>query len=71
MAFEIWETDTRNIVDDFDTEEAALEAVRDAVARHGASYVASWFLAYEDPKGDSTLVAAGAALIELANKMLA
>jgi len=69
MAFEIWETETRNIVDGFVTEEAALAAVKDAIARHGVSYVASWFLAYENESGDSHEIAAGGELIERALKM--
>ena len=66
MAFEIWETSSRNLVGDFQTEEAALQAVRTAVNMHGLQYVMSWALAYEDEQGDTRLVADGAKLIELA-----
>lgn len=69
MAFEIWETETRNIVDDFATEEAALAAVKDAIVRHGASYIASWFLAFEDERGESREIAAVDALVERALEM--
>ena len=66
MAFEIWETSSSNLIGDFQTEKAALQAVRTAVNTHGRQYVMIWVLAYEDDQGDTTLVADGANLIELA-----
>ena len=66
MAFEIWEKRTRNLVDDFPTENAALEAVRDAVESFGLAYVASWVLACEDEEGETRQIADSVELIELA-----
>ena len=66
MAFEIWEKRTRNLVDDFLTEEVALEAVREALEAFGTSYVMSWVLAYESDEGDTRQIADGPQLIELA-----
>jgi ribulose bisphosphate carboxylase small subunit len=44
-AYELWDLETRNLVDAFGSEADALAAVRDALAQHGSSYVASWALA--------------------------
>ena len=66
MAFEIWEKRTRNLVDDFLTEDAALEAVRGALETFGPQYVATWVLACEDEAGDTRQIAEGSDLIALA-----
>ncbi len=43
--FELWDLETRNLVDAFATEDEALAAVRDAYERHGEDYVLPWALA--------------------------
>jgi hypothetical protein len=68
VAFELWETSSGNIVDDFETETQALEAVRDALRMHGVSYVSTWLLAYEDEMGETDPIASGLGLIELARR---
>ena len=35
VGFELWDTGSRNLLDDFDTEAEALEAVRDLIALNG------------------------------------
>jgi hypothetical protein len=66
MAYEIWEQQTRNLVDDFPTEDAALEAVREALETFGPQYVATWVLAHENEAGDTQQIAAGPDLATLA-----
>lgn len=66
MAFELWETSSRNLAGDFPTKETALEAVRAAINRHGRPYVLPWLLAHEDEQGETNQIAAGDELISLA-----
>lgn len=64
-SFEVWDLQTGNMVDAFDTEAAALAAVRDAIERHGRAYVASWALAHATTRSMRSL-GEGASLIERA-----
>ena len=66
MAFELWDTRTANIIGDFPTEQAALEAIREAIQAHGRAYVESWGLAHEDRRGRTKAIAHGALLAERA-----
>ena len=68
MAFELWETSSRNLIGDFPTENSALEAVRRAVETHGQQYVETWLLAIEDEHGETNQVAAGDGLVRLARR---
>lgn len=63
--FEIWDLETRNIVDAFGTEHDALDAVRDALQRHGDAYVRSWALG-RFTRTKAIAIADGDALIERA-----
>jgi hypothetical protein len=63
--FELWDLHTGNMVDAFDTEAAALAAVRDAVVRHGRAYVQPWALAHATARRMRSL-GDGASLIERA-----
>ena len=45
FSFEVWDLQTGNMVEAFDTEAAALAAVRNAIERHGMKYVEIEFLA--------------------------
>lgn len=63
--FEIWDLETRNIVDDFATEQDALDAVRDALRRHGRAYVRPWALG-RFTRAKAVAIAEGDALIERA-----
>lgn len=60
--FEIWDLETRNVVDAFATEH---DAVRDALQRHGRDYVRPWALG-RFTWTKATAIADGDALIERA-----
>lgn len=47
MHWELWDTETGNLVGDYDTEADALAIVRDALHRHGASIVEALALGAE------------------------
>lgn len=66
MAYELWETSSKNMVGDFPTQAAALAEVREALHRHSREYVMTWVLAHEDEQGETTLIADGIQLVELA-----
>jgi hypothetical protein len=66
MAYEIWEMQTGNLVASFSHEQDALALVRDVVAAHGATYVGTLALVYEDEAGESTALAMSQELLELA-----
>jgi hypothetical protein len=68
MVYEIWETESRNLVGDFPTEAAAVATVREALALHGRSYVSTWVLAREDADGETSMVADGEQLLVLAQR---
>ncbi len=63
MAYELWSLDTRNIVGDYDSEEAALVVVNDALEAHGREAVIDLALAHEDRRGRTRLIAQGDDLI--------
>jgi hypothetical protein len=71
MTFEIWDTVTRNMLGDFDSEEAALVVVREAIAEHGQEYVATLALVSEDARGRFKTLATGHALVERAESLAA
>ena len=66
MAFELWDTESANIVDDFPTRESALAAVRQAMRTSGPAVTDHLALAYEDREGETHPITAGPALAELA-----
>jgi len=63
MAYEIWETSTRNLVADFPSEEEALDVVRKTLRKHGAGHVSTWLLTYEDENATTSRLAAGMVLV--------
>jgi len=66
MTYELWETASGNLVGTYDTEAAALSAVRMAIDRNGRGYVDQLALGREDSRGRSTPIAAGGRLAERA-----
>ena len=66
MTFELWETESGNIIGGYQTEAAALQAVREVVCPHGAEVVQSWLLTQEDKRGRSKALLSGSALAERA-----
>jgi len=67
MAFELWETESRNMAAVYDTEAEALAGIREAVDLHGKQYVESFALVYEDKRGSAKTVAMGSDLIARAH----
>ncbi len=65
MMFEIWNRASGNALGEFETVEAALDAIRQELAVHGRTYVTDWLLAVADDE-DAQPIAAGDALIALA-----
>jgi len=66
MAYEIWDTESRNLQGTYDTEAAALAVVARAIAEHGEPYAESLLLGYEDSSGRSRLIAVGRDLVDRA-----
>ncbi len=71
MIYEIWDTVTRNMLGDFESEEAALAAIREAMTEHGQEYVATLALVSEDARGRFKTLATGLALVERAESLAA
>jgi len=65
MTYELWELASGIAVAEFETEAAALEAVRGMVRRHGRDGAATWLLVAMDGD-DDTVIADGDALIDRA-----
>ncbi len=64
MAYEVWDTETNNMLGGYETEDAALAVLDRALEEHGSDYVASLLLGYENSRGRSRLIAMGPALVE-------
>jgi hypothetical protein len=64
--YELWDTETRNLVAEFPSETAALAAVRRTLAIDGRASAETLLLGFEDDAGEGARIAAGAALIALA-----
>ena len=64
MYFELWDTDTRNLLYDFDTEEEALDAAAELIALNPGHYPECIALARGNDDGTVTWLAHGAALSE-------
>ena len=65
MNYELWDTETGNLVEDFETEAAALEAARELIALNAPAYPACLALARRREDGQSTWLGAGAELVDL------
>ena len=68
MNYELWSLSSRNIIADFETEQAALQTIARIVQQHGHDAVADLLLGREDDEGESHLVAQGK---DLADRALA
>ena len=66
VTFELWSIASGNVVGYFNTEAAALAAVRDAFDHHGQEYVDGLALGREDSRGRSHAIAQGGELLKLA-----
>jgi hypothetical protein len=71
MAYDLWETDTNNIIATFDTEEEALAAIREEVEAYGPQYVETWLLIRVPHPGVGQRIAAGRDLAQMATAIIA
>ena len=69
MAFELWDTETGNIVGTYPTEAEALAVVQRAVEVYGAGYANGLALALDDEEADVLTLAIGAELASRAQEM--
>ncbi len=66
MFYELWDVQSGNIINTYDTEEQALNVVRELLNLNGSEYAAALSLAFEDDDEATTLIAEGAKLAERA-----
>lgn len=66
MAYELWDTASRNIVGDYETEGDALAVVHEVLRLDGRHAAETLLLAYEDGRGRTETVATGGALADRA-----
>jgi hypothetical protein len=59
MAYDLWDVESGNIVNTFETEREALSVVRTLLDLNGAEYVQALSLGYEDDDGSMRIVAEG------------
>ena len=64
--YELWDTESRNLLDDFDTEAEALEAVRDLIALNGPGCTDAVALTRVHADGRMSTLAMGADLAKRA-----
>lgn len=68
--YELWDYDTGNLRDAYDTEQAALKEARSTIQIDGRDAVATWALLRDDTKSPAkTVVATGAELAAYAAGM--
>lgn len=61
--FELWDYETSNLLEAYETEQAALQMVRDTLHTEGCAAVATWALLRDDRKSPAkTVIATGADL---------
>jgi hypothetical protein len=65
---ELWEMRSGNLVGSWSAEDEAMAVVRDALSRHGSSFVTSLSLLVEDAHGETTVIAEGHSLINHAHQ---
>ena len=63
--FELWNTESGNLLGSFANEELALTAVREAIRRNGEGYGEMLVLGSESSRGNSKVIASGRQLVEL------
>jgi len=68
MTYEVWEAESGNMIAGFPTKSAALALVREQMEAAGQDSVATWFLDREDDQGESTMIAKGPDLADLARR---
>jgi hypothetical protein len=68
MIYELWDTESRNVIGEFDAEAEALAAVLEAVNANGDASAALFTLIAVHDDGTSKGIAGGAQLVELARR---
>jgi hypothetical protein len=68
MYFELWNVESGNIINSYDTQERALEVVRGLLEANSPAYAEALALSCHDESGDVCVVAEGTALAALAQK---
>ncbi len=68
MTYELWDTESRNLIGEFDSEPDALAAVLEAVVFNGEQSAATFTLLGADDNGTVKGIAGGTKLIELARQ---
>lgn len=73
MHWELWDTETGNLVGDYDDEAAALAVVRDVLRRHGSGPLAALALGaeHDDEGGDDAALPPIVGGVELVARALA
>jgi hypothetical protein len=66
VRYEIWDTQTGNLIGEFSTEEEALELVRNAIDDWGMDAAASLVMGYGEDNAVASQVVEGRALLERA-----
>lgn len=69
MSFELWDTETSNIILTFESEADALQAARELIALNAPAYPGALALVFEDREGTTTVIGRGAALIGLCSRL--
>lgn len=62
MFYELWDVESGNIINTYDTEARALEVVRGLLGANPPALAGDLALGWRDEKGDGSLIAEGAAL---------
>jgi hypothetical protein len=62
--FELWNSESGNLVGSFATEAMALAAIREAIRRNGEGYGELLVLGSEDSRGNSKVIASGRQLVD-------
>ena len=64
--YQLWDTGTGNLMDEFASEGEALAFIREVVIAEGARVVDDWALGWGDEDGDGAAIAHGNQLADLA-----
>lgn len=66
MIYDLWDSESGNVVGTFDTKEDALSVVRQALAKHGSEYVETLLFGQQDSRGRTKAIARGKKLVQIA-----
>jgi hypothetical protein len=65
MSYELWDTETRNLIETFESRDEALTAERQLNAVNASVYPAALALVFEDEHGETSFICTGSALEEM------